>query len=290
MRSSRYPPSRPLLVGRALREQRRGEAAGDGTFTRSAWPMEQVCVRRIGAGRERRCEHGARMRLVIELRQHSSRSYSSANVAAITMTRGRLITVEGLDGAGKSTLASALAQSLDHRGIEVRLLREPGGVRVAERVRQLVKDPELVVGARAEALLYAAARAQLVEEAITPLLRDCTWVLLDRFVDSSLAYQGAGRSLGIDAIRAINDFATGGIRPDRTLLLELNPALARERSRIRAQAVDRLEREGDAFFERIASAYSELARQEPERVRKIDAAQDPDSVLAAALEALSDLL
>jgi dTMP kinase len=206
------------------------------------------------------------------------------------MTRGRLITVEGLDGAGKSTLARALAESLDHRGIEVRLLREPGGVRVAERVRQLVKDPELAVAARAEALLYAAARAQLAEEAITPLLRDRTWVLLDRFVDSSLAYQGAGRSLGIDAIRAINDFATGGIRPDRTLLLELDPALARERSRIRAQAVDRLEQEGDAFFERIASAYSELARQEPERVRKIDAAQDPDSVLAAALEALSDLL
>src|SRR5882762_8978200 len=107
------------------------------------------------------------------------------------------------------------------RGIEVRLLREPGGVETSERLRTLVKDPDLKIGPRAEALLYAAARAQLVDEALTPLLAAGTWVLLDRFVDSSLAYQGAGRGLGISPVRQINEFATQGLRPDRTLLLEV---------------------------------------------------------------------
>src|SRR5436305_6398666 len=138
------------------------------------------------------------------------------------MPDGRLITIEGIDGAGKTTLAEALQQEVSHRGHDVRLLREPGGVAAAERVRELVKDPGLRIGPRAEALLYAAARAQLVEEAIKPLLERGTWVLLDRFVDSSLAYQGGGRGLGIDQVRAINDFGTGGLRPDRTLLLDLD--------------------------------------------------------------------
>src|SRR3954447_8774047 len=109
-----------------------------------------------------------------------------------------LITIEGLDGAGKTTLAAALADALTARGRPVRLLREPGGVEAAERIRALVTDPGLRVGARAEALLYAAARAQLVEEALRPLLDAGDWVLLDRFVDSSLAYQGGGRELGLD--------------------------------------------------------------------------------------------
>src|ERR1700760_670066 len=109
---------------------------------------------------------------------------------------GQLITIEGIDGAGKTTLHSGLTATLRERGIAVRALREPGGVAAAERVRELVKDPALHIGARAEALLYAAARAQLVEEAVIPLFDGGTWVLLDRFVDSSLAYQGAGRDLG----------------------------------------------------------------------------------------------
>src|SRR5207245_5893674 len=103
----------------------------------------------------------------------------------------------------------------------VAVLREPGGVETSERVRELVKDPGLTVGARAEALLYAAARAQLVEELLVPLLKGGSWVVLDRFVDSSLAYQGAGRELGIERIRTLNEFATGGLTPDRTLLLTL---------------------------------------------------------------------
>src|SRR5512142_2552289 len=135
------------------------------------------------------------------------------------MPRGRLITIEGIDGAGKTTLATSLLAALQARGVDIRLLREPGGVQAAEKVRELVKDPTLTIGARAEALLYAAARAQLIDEALEPLLANGTWVLLDRFVDSSLAYQGAGRELGIEAVREINQFATGTLAADRTLLL-----------------------------------------------------------------------
>jgi dTMP kinase len=205
------------------------------------------------------------------------------------MAAGRLITIEGIDGAGKTTLAEALEKELRARGVDVRLLREPGGVAAAERVRELVKDPALRIGARAEALLYAAARAQLVEEAIVPLLEQGTWVLLDRFVDSSLAYQGAGRSLGINAVRQVNEFGTGGLKPDRTLLLVVDPRMGRARSKIRAEPVDRLEAERDDFFERIAAAYLELAAEDEQRIRKIDASQPAERVLDVALAELSDL-
>ena len=206
------------------------------------------------------------------------------------MSDGRLITIEGIDGAGKTTLARSLRDALSEREIDVRLLREPGGVRAAELIRELVKDPELEIGARAEALLYAAARAQLVEQAVRPLLELGAWVLLDRFVDSSLAYQGAGRELGIEAVRAINEFATNGLRPDRTLLLAIEPGLGRTRSMQRADPLDRLEREQAAFFARTASSYLELWTADLDRIRRIDASQPPDQVLAAALGALADLL
>jgi dTMP kinase len=204
--------------------------------------------------------------------------------------RGRLITIEGLDGAGKTTLASGLIDVLRARGVDVELLREPGGVAAAERIRTLVKDPHLSIGARAEALLYAAARAQLVEEALAPALDAGRWVLLDRFVDSSLAYQGAGRALGIEAVRAVNAFATGDLRPDRTLLLRIDPALGRTRQDGRGEAPDRLEREADGFFAAIAAAYDALAAAEPQRIRALDASADAPAVLAQALAALGDLL
>jgi dTMP kinase len=205
------------------------------------------------------------------------------------VARGTLITIEGLDGAGKSTLADALHRELAAGGLRVELLREPGGVEVSERIRALVKDPQLAVFPRTEALLYAAARAQLVDERLEPLLRDGAVVLLDRFVDSSLAYQGAGRSLGIEEVRAVNLFATAGLTPDRTLLLRISPAAGRARQRHRAMEPDRLEREGEDFFARIASAYEELERAEPERIRVIDAAGTPEQVLRDALDALDGL-
>ena len=205
------------------------------------------------------------------------------------VARGTLITIEGLDGAGKSTLADALVGELAARGVRAELLREPGGVEVSERIRALVKDPALAVLPRTEALLYAAARAQLVEQRLRPLLDDGAIVLLDRFVDSSLAYQGAGRALGVEQVRAINLFATGGLVPDRTLLLRISPADGRARQHERALEPDRLEREDDDFFAAIAAAYDELARAEPERIRTIDARQSPELVLRDALAALADL-
>jgi dTMP kinase len=206
------------------------------------------------------------------------------------MARGRLITIEGLDGAGKTTLAVGLLEGLRARGLDAELLREPGGVRASELIRELVKDPELRISARAEALLYAAARAQLVEEALDPLLEQGTYVLLDRFVDSSLAYQGGGRQLGLAPVREINEFATGGLAPDLTLFLDIDPTVGRERSRERADPLDRLELESDGFFARIADAYRELAAAHPERIRKIDASQAPEAVLAEARAALADLV
>ena len=199
-----------------------------------------------------------------------------------------LITIEGIDGAGKTTLAAALADALRARGRTVELLREPGGVELSERIRALVKDPDLAVDPRAEALLYAAARAQLVAARVRPLLDAGTTVLLDRFVDSSLAYQGAARGLGIDEVRAINDFGTGGLVPDRTLLLRVDPAAGRARQADRGEAPDRLEQEGDAFFGAIARAYDELAAAAPHRFSVLDATQPPDAVLASALAALNE--
>jgi dTMP kinase len=206
------------------------------------------------------------------------------------MPRGRLITIEGIDGAGKSTLAGALLRRLGDRGIDAVLLREPGGVAVAERIREIVKDPALAIDPRAEALLYAASRAQLVAELVEPALAAGRWVLLDRYLDSSLAYQGAGRGLGVGAVRAINEFATGGLAADRTLLLEIDPAAGRARRGGRDAAPDRLEAEADGFFAAIAGAYRELAAAEPRRVRTLDAALPPAAVLDAALAALADLL
>jgi dTMP kinase len=205
------------------------------------------------------------------------------------VARGKLITIEGLDGAGKSTLAAGLIRELTGKERRVELLREPGGVDISERLRALVKDPALSISPRAEALLYAAARAQLIHEKLEPLLAEGTWVLLDRFVDSSLAYQGAGRELGVEEVRHVNQFATGGLTPDRTLLLRIDPSLGRARAHERALEPDRLERESERFFATVAAAYDDLARAEPERIRPIDATQPLKDVLRDALAAIEDL-
>jgi dTMP kinase len=188
-----------------------------------------------------------------------------------------LITVEGLDGAGKTTLIQGLAEHLD-----ATVLREPGGVELSERIRELVADPNLNVDPRAEALLYAAARAQLVAEKLKPLLDADELVILDRFIDSSLAYQGGGRQLGVDEIKALNDFGTGGLTPDRTILLRIDPQHGL--ARIAGRDQDRLESSGDDFFDRVAKTYDELAKDP--RFVVIDASQPPDRVLEQALAAL----
>ena len=190
--------------------------------------------------------------------------------------RGRLITVEGIDGAGKSTLVAGIVRERP----DYVLLREPGGVGLSEAIRELVQNGEHPVGARAEALLYAAARAQLVEERLRPLLEDGRSVLLDRFLDSSLAYQGGGRGLGIDEIRQINLFGTGGLKPDRTLLLRIPVEAARARQ---GEKRDRLEREADDFFAAVAAAYDALAAAEPKRFTVLDATMPPRLLLPRAL-------
>src|SRR5919108_4021988 len=195
---------------------------------------------------------------------------------------GVLITVEGLDGAGKTTLVAALSAALEERGERVVVLREPGGVEVSERIRDLLQDPSLDIVPRAEALLYAAARAQLVAEQLRPLLDGGATVLLDRFVDSSLAYQGAARGLGVEEIRALNVFGTGGLAPDRTLLLRIDPADGL--ARIADRPADRLEREDGGFFAAVAEAYDALAAAEPDRIAGIDAPQPPDAGLGAPLD------
>ncbi len=206
------------------------------------------------------------------------------------MARGLLITVEGIDGAGKTTLVASLARRLAERGQPVQVLREPGGVELAERIRSLLMDPAMSISPRAEALLYAAARAQLVQELVQPRLRDGAVLLADRFLDSSLAYQGGGRGLGIEDVRKLGEFAVGETRPDRTLLLQVPLEVGRRRLAAKAGALDRLEREGEDFFAAVARAYEELAAAEPDRFRVIQADRPPEPVLTDALLALEDLL
>lgn len=203
---------------------------------------------------------------------------------------GRLITIEGLDGTGKTTLSAALGDALTARGLPVTLLREPGGVALGERIRALLAEPDAEIAPHAEALLFAAARAQLCVERLAPLLDDGRWVILDRFVDSSLAYQGGGRELGVETVAAINRVATAGCVPDRTLLLRLDRATGRARLSGRGEASDRIERESDGFFARVAATYDALAADDPQRIRTLDAQRPPDAVLAAALDEIADLL
>ena len=267
-------------IGGALAQQRDREGASDCRLARAARPVEQVGVAGPAVGRQRAAEDGAGVGVTLGGGEHLWKA---------TAMRGRLITIEGLDGSGKTTLADALLAALRAEGRDVALLREPGGVELSERIRALVKDPALRVDPRTEVLLYAAARAQLVAERVEPALAAGTWVLLDRFVDSSLAYQGAGRGLGVEAVREVNAFGTGGLRPDRTLLLRVDGATRAARQDVRGEEPDRLEREDDAFFGAIGTAYDALAAAEPERFRVLDAGQEPEAVLAAAVAAVADL-
>ena len=205
---------------------------------------------------------------------------------------GRLVTIEGLDGAGKTTLAAGLVSALAARGVEAVLLREPGGVELSERVRALVKDPGAAGRRPRRRRCSTRPRAPSSwRSACARCSATGSWVLLDRFVDSSLAYQGAGAGArGGPRCASSTASRTGGLVPDRTLLLALDPAAGRARLAGRGEEPDRLEAEDAAFFARVAAAYEELAREEPERIRVIDAGGAEPEVLAAALAALEDLL
>jgi dTMP kinase len=189
---------------------------------------------------------------------------------------GLFVTFEGIDRSGKTTQARMLCDALGERALAV---REPGGTQVGEQLRALLKDPATHLSLRTEALLFAAARAQLIEDVIEPALSDGRIVVSDRFLDSSLAYQGAARGLGIDEVAAVNDFATGGLKPDLTFLLVLDA----DRAAARGAEEDRFESEGMAFQLRVQEAYEQMAAAEPERWRRVAADRDPSAVHAEVL-------
>jgi dTMP kinase len=203
---------------------------------------------------------------------------------------GLLISFEGIDGCGKSTQLTRVAERLRAAGNDVLTLREPGGTVLGERVRDLLLDPSIDdMDAAAEALLYAASRAELVATTIEPALQRGSVVILDRYVDSSLAYQGAGRGLGIERVLEANLLATRGRLPDATVFVDLDPALAAERLAATDTAPDRLERAGDAFFQRVHGAYLDLARRYPERIHRVDGAGTVDEVATRVWEIVSDV-
>jgi dTMP kinase len=192
---------------------------------------------------------------------------------------GLLISFEGIDGCGKSTQLARLADRLRAVGIEPLLVREPGGTQLGERVREILLDPATGdIAPAAEALLYAASRAELVASTIEPALAAGRIVLVDRYVDSSLAYQGAGRELGIDRVLEANLLATAGRLPDLTVLVAVDPATARSRRLAAGEQADRLEQAGDAFFARVHASYADLASRWPDRIASVDGSADADAV------------
>jgi len=206
------------------------------------------------------------------------------------VSRGRFITLEGGEGVGKSTQVKALADALRERGIDVLVTREPGGSEGAEKIREL-----LLVGSddrwgpSAEALLFAAARADHVDKTIRPAVDAGRWVLCDRFVDSSLAYQGGAGGLGIETVRSINAAAVGDCFPDRTLVLMLDEGSERARARDSGGS-DRIGRRPDDYHRKVDAAFRIIAAEEPERVQLIDASGSPDQVTNRLLDAIEDLL
>ena len=206
------------------------------------------------------------------------------------IARGKFISLEGGEGAGKSTQVSALAEALRKRGIDVLVTREPGGSEGAERVRELLLTGEDDRwSARAEALLFAAARADHVEKTISPALEAGRWVLSDRFIDSSLAYQGGAGDLGIEQVRAINAFAIGNGFPDRTLVLALADGGSRARARDN-EVSDRIGGRPENYHQKVDLAFRLIAAEEPDRVKIVDASGAAEEVTQRLLQAISDLL
>jgi dTMP kinase len=204
--------------------------------------------------------------------------------------RGKFISLEGGEGVGKSTQIKALAEALRERGHDVIVSREPGGSEGAERIRDLLlggSDDRW--GPQAEALLFAAARADHVAKTIKPALESGQWVLSDRFVDSSLAYQGGAGGLGIEAVRSINAFGIGVDFPDRSLVLTLDEGGERARARD-ADGSDRIGGRPDDYHRKVAAAFHIIAAEEPERVRLVDASGTPKQVTQRLLDAIQDLL
>lgn len=186
------------------------------------------------------------------------------------MQQGKFVTFEGVDGTGKTTQSRFLGQSLEAEGIDVLLLREPGGTEISERIREILLDAsQSNMTAETEVLLFEAARAQIVREVIQPALKQGTWVICDRFMDSTTAYQGYGRGLDLQLIEKLNDFAVGGTKPDLTILLQLPPQGLAERldKRHELEAADRIDGESENFRSAVDRGFRTLAARESKRFR-----------------------
>lgn len=203
------------------------------------------------------------------------------------MTRGLWITIEGADGVGKGTQVARVADALRGQGREVLTTREPGGTEVGQRLRDIVLHHRGEIAPRAEALLFAADRAQHIAMLVRPALAAGTTVVQDRYLDSSVAYQGASRALGADEVRDLSLWATEQALPDVTILLDLDPATAAERVAGDGRPFDRLEAEGQAFQQRVREAYLAAAAADPERFVVIDASGTPDEVTARILAGIT---
>ena len=205
-------------------------------------------------------------------------------------TRGRFISLEGGEGVGKSTQVVALADAIRAHGIDVVETREPGGSEGAERIRELLlTGSDDRWGAPAEALLFAAARADHIDKVIRPALAAGKWVVSDRFVDSSLAYQGGAGGLGIEAVRDVNAFGIGETFPDRSLVLMLDEGSARAQARD-SDGSDRIGGRDADYHHKVDTAFRLIAAEEPGRVRLIDASGDAEQVTGRLLAAIQDLL
>lgn len=203
---------------------------------------------------------------------------------------GKLIVFEGPDGSGKTTILKNVNQKLTEQGYDIRVVREPGGTEISEKIREIIIDNDNInMAPKTESLLFAASRAQLVEEKIRPGLENGEIILCDRFVLSSLLYQGVGRGLGIDEVKKINDFATGDINPDLTIFFNIDykTALIRKRANF---SPDRLENEEFDFHKKIFDAYLDIAEKYKDDIKQVDATRSIDEVSSNVLKLIKDLL
>lgn len=200
--------------------------------------------------------------------------------------RGCFLTLEGLDGAGKSTHVRGLVEHLQARGLDIVCTREPGGTEMGETLRQIVLTQPMQLDT--ETLLMFAARCEHIRTVIEPALQAGKWVVCDRFTDATYAYQGGGRRLGTERVEALERWVHPQLQPDRTWLFDVPLATARERL-ARSRDLDRFEQEGDAFFERTRAAYHERARRHPGRFRVLDSSRDIDAVRADLLAQVHEL-